>query len=198
MRPPLAALALAIALGCSRPAPVLDRFGPVPAFSLVDQRGEAFASAQLAGDVLVVNFIFTSCPMTCPMLTEKMAGLAARLPQTDGHGKPLPIRLLSFSVDPERDQPEVLARFAAAHHATDPRWRFLTGEQAQIDAVLAGFRLGAGRIPREGDADPASYDVVHSEKFVLVDAEGQIRGFYSADEPGLAALARDATALAGG
>jgi protein SCO1/2 len=102
------------------------------------------------------------------------------------------VRLVSFSVDPERDTPAVLKEYAAKFNGDEPRWRFVTGNKETIYKVAAGMFLTA--IPATGDAP-----IIHDERFVLVDGDARVRGIYhSKDGQALAALQRDATALAAG
>lgn len=162
--------------------------GPAPEFSLVDQAGRPLASADLRGHVVVVNFIFTSCTSACPLLTERMAMVARVLTPT----KAPKLRFLSISIDPERDTPAALTAFAAAHGATDPRWSFVTGDPAAITAVIAGYKMAAQR----QDATPdGHYDIVHSERFALVDPAGALRGFYRTDQDGVRDLTNQAWLL---
>ncbi len=162
----LASLLLALAAGaCQRPAapPVL---GDVPPFQLVERTGEPYGSAQLAGRVWVANFIFTTCPDVCPALTSEMKGLDARLAADERPER------VSFSVDPTRDTPEVLTRYAERYGA-GPQWVFLTGERSAIAALLTdGFHVAFG------DDGPPSQPITHSDRFVLVDGHMRIRGYY--------------------
>ena len=95
-------------------------------------------------------------------------------------------------VDHERDTPEALQTWAERFHADPRRWTWLTGEAAQVQAILQGFHMAAQKMP---SADGSTYSVAHSEKLALVDATGQIRGFYDQNDEGLAAIARDARLL---
>jgi protein SCO1/2 len=121
-------------------------------------------------------------------MSAAMARLDRRLPR-DG------VRLVSVSIDPEHDTPEVLAEYAGNYGASE-RWRFLTGEPEVVRMLaVEGFKLGVAEV--EGEADPG-LALVHSDRFVLVDAEGRIRGYYDPFEPeSIARLERDVAALAG-
>jgi protein SCO1/2 len=165
--------------------------GAVPDFSLIDQRGADFRSADLRGQVWVANFIFTRCSAMCPILTGEMLDLQA-LMASDPVGDR--VRLVSFSVDPEHDRPAVLAEYAEGHGADSERWTFATGGRAEIwELSKSGFKLAVGEEP-PGAADP----LFHSDRLVLVDAEGQIRGYYSGMESGgVDALVADLHAVAG-
>jgi protein SCO1 len=155
-----ALLALCIAACHSPPAP--PTLGAFPDFTLTDQTGRTVRTADLRGHPWVADFIFTRCGDVCPLLTEQMARLRA---ETGA-------RMVSFSVDPDYDTPAVLTAYAAAHHAD---WTFLTG---QIDAVAAGAKLALERDPSK----PAPTSILHGSHFILVDAAGQIRGYYDSFE----------------
>lgn len=165
----------------------LPELYPMPAFRLQSDRGEAFGRDDVAGKVVVANFIFTRCPTVCPSLTAKMASLQKRiLPEEKVH-------FLSFSVDPKHDTPQVLAEYGKGFDQDPFRWTFLTGDVKEITrAVEEGFKIGM-KGADEPDADP--FDIVHGEHFVLVDASGTIRGYYSNDPDSMDRLVRDARRL---
>lgn len=152
----------------------------LPNFTLTSEKGLPFGSEQLKGKVWIASFMFTSCPTVCPKLMEKMAEVQHR---TRNAGTA--VHLVSISVDAENDTPERLAEFARRFKASPYRWTFLTGEQKELErTVVQGFKVAMGK-----DADSA-LQIFHSERFVLVDAEGRIRGYYDADKPGIDALLR--------
>jgi protein SCO1/2 len=156
-----------------------------PAFALTDQDGKPFASEALRGKPWVASFIFTHCPGVCPKMTMKMATLQKTVPNPD-------VRLVSFTVDPARDTPEVLKTYATNFGADPARWRFLTGEKAALFDAAAGMKVTA--IPA---GEMGSPEIVHSEKFLLVDKAGRVRGAYdSGDDASLKKLAADAAVLA--
>jgi len=156
----------------------------LPDFSLTDQAGKAVTLHDLTGKVWVADFIFTHCAGTCPLMTQEMHKLQEALPSD--------IRLVSFTVDPERDTPRVLAAYAEEHGANSNRWLFLTGDkQALYDVCMKGFRL-----PLDAEGGTPSEPVAHSTRFVLVDKHNQIRGYYSGTEDEeLKRLASDAKRL---
>lgn len=165
LRPYFLAALLALT-ACSRPKP-LEIFGQVPPFRLTAQDGSTFDSAALRGKVWVADFIFTNCEGPCPRMSGKMESLQREAPET--------LRLVSFSVDPARDTPAVLAKYARQFHADTRRWTFLTGDRAALNQLGAtAFHLQA--------VDGA---LVHSTRFALVDRKGRIRGYYSigSDDP---------------
>jgi len=182
-RPRLAALLLVLAAGCAREElPVL---GTLPAFTLVDQQGKPFGSDALRGTVWVADFVFTRCPDVCPALTARMRSLQDRLPAgEDG------VRLVSISVDPEHDTPAKLAAYAQRFGA-GRGWVFLTGRRDDVAALLRdGFKVAWA------DGGPPSSPITHSDRFVLVDRDLRIRGyFHGTGEDGLDALVAGAARL---
>ncbi len=141
----------------------------LPDFSLTDQRGAPFALSDLDDKVWVADFIFTSCATICPPMTIEMAGLQDEFAGKDVH-------FVSFSVDPERDTPEVLYRYADDYGADGSRWAFLTGQKEAIYQLAhEGFNLAAGHRGSE---------ILHSTRFVLVDRNQQLRGYYESRSPG--------------
>lgn len=144
----------------------LGNLGTAPAFALTNQNSQPFGAAQLAGKIWIADFIFTSCPGPCPMISSRMAELQKPLEKTDVH-------LITFTVDPETDTPEVLRDYAERLHARPDRWDFLTGgKQAIYNVVRNGFKLPVA----EGAGDEGQ--LVHSTRAVLVDRHGTIRGYY--------------------
>jgi protein SCO1/2 len=163
------ALAVMAASVRARSAAALPSFGTVPSVALMDQAGRPFDPEALRGSVWIADFIFTRCSGQCPMMSAQMARLAE---STDPS-----VRLVSFTVDPEWDRPEVLARYAAAYQAP-ARWQFVTGERGAVERLSReGFRLAAA-----GEASEAE-PITHSGRLVLIDRRGAIRGYYEAQEP---------------
>ena len=164
-------LAVCIALAGCRQAPPLPVYWQVPPFQLTAQSGQAFDSKSLNGNIWVADFIYTTCPGPCPRMSAQMRGVQSATASMPG------VKLVSFSVDPAHDTPAVLDAYAARYNAAPGRWFFLTGEQAALEAVCrSGFKLG--------DVDGS---MVHSTRFVLVDRQGRVRGFYGATEDGATA-----------
>ena len=172
----------------------LPRYGAVPAFTLSDGAGQPFGTQQLDGRVWVADFIFTTCPEICPRMTEEMSRLQTWLINRGLDGR---LRLLSVSVDPERDTPEKLRAYAHQFHARPDTWTFVTGPQQVIeDAVVHGFKIA---VSREKDDSQDGFAIVHGTKFVLVDGKRQIRGYYdTSDAAAMAKLRDDVAALADG
>ena len=160
---------LVVISACKR-EPELTRLYTLPDFSLTDQTDSTVALADLKGRVWVADFIFTNCGGTCPMMMDKMSQLQRDLPAE--------IRMVSITVDPARDTPKALAAYAAEHGATRDRWLFLTGDkQALYDLCVKGFKL-----PLDETGGTVAEPIAHSTRFVLVDKEGAIRGYYGGTE----------------
>lgn len=170
----------------------LPQLGALPAFSFTRQDGQPFGLEQLKGRVWVANFIFTRCPTICPLFNQKMKGVQER---TADLGERLP--LVSFSVDPKYDTPERLDAYARKHGANPARWSFLTGDYERLkDTIVNGFKVSMGR---ENADEEDLLAIFHGTHFVLVDATGQVRGYYNSDdEEATERLVRDAERLARG
>ena len=179
----LVALGLLI-VGKTRPQTAQVDYGSAPDFSLTDSSGRALGLEALRGKVWIADFIFTSCAGTCPMMSGQMRKLQDSLPHD--------IRLVSFSVDPARDTPAVLAHYATQLGADPNRWVFLTGDRQQVyDVSVKGFKLALDD-GKGSETEP----IMHSSRFVLIDRAGQIRGYYSGTEDAdLTRLSEDAKKL---
>jgi protein SCO1/2 len=158
--------------------------GKVPAFSLVDQDGKPFTAGGLKGQVWAADFIFTRCQGPCPMMTSKMSQVQKVLADT-------PVRLASFTVDPEYDTAEILSAYAARTGAQTGHWSFVRGEYKAIQALARGMFIGV---------QPATADqpIMHATYFLLVDGEGNLYGPYNGeDDLGWRELSADARKLTG-
>ena len=164
----------------SAPLPVLSH---LESFNLIDQRGRAVTTHDLEGKIFVADFIFTGCQSACPMLTSKMRSLQQHLEAREKSvGHEMAVRLVSFSVDPEVDTPEKLSAYAAKWGADERRWMFLTGSLAEVNrAVTRGMKIAF----EKGGADTAAFDVMHGERFVIVDKKSNVRGYFDADPDGM-------------
>ena len=161
-----AVLALALALAGCASHPSLPTYETVPEFTLTDQSGAPFDSATLGNRVWVADFMFTNCPGPCPRMSSQMHQVQAALADSG-------LRLVSFTVDPERDTPQALSAYAANFAARPGIWYFLTGPVATLQHLDHDvFKLG--------DID-GSLD--HSTRFVLVDRKSRVRGSYLTSEP---------------
>ncbi|HYP05815.1 MAG TPA: SCO family protein [Bryobacteraceae bacterium] len=178
------ALGLAALLAVTACGPKLPSYGVVPDFSLTDQSGRAFQSKDtLNGKVWVANFVFTTCQGPCPRMTQQFRKLRD---EVKDHPE---LRMVSFTIDPENDTPEALATYGKTFGANPDKWYFLTGEQKDLHHLSRNvFMLGN----IDGSLE-------HSTRFVLVDRESRIRGFYdSSDSEAMQKLLTDMRGLLGG
>jgi protein SCO1/2 len=169
----------------TRPDP--PRLAALPAFRLTERSGQPLTLALLRGRPWIADFIFTQCAGACPAMTARLARLQSEVPG---------LTFVSFTVDPAHDTPEVLARYAASFHA-GPGWLFATGSQQDLYALsVGGFKMAAMEVPVREQVAGGDGPFLHSSKFVLVDGEGQVRGYYdSTDEQALRALVADVERL---
>ncbi|HEX7226222.1 MAG TPA: SCO family protein [Candidatus Binatia bacterium] len=165
----------------------ISQYGPVPEFSLKERSGKTVGLEQLRGTIWIADFIYTDCQDTCPLQSAEMAKLQDELAAQK-------VKLLSFSVNPGKDTPSVLSQYADRFRASSDRWLFLTGGQEEIkNLVQNGFRLSVAT----ASTDPGV--ILHSPRFVLIDRQAQIRGYYdSRDNEALQRLRRDVAILARG
>ena len=142
-----------------------DDFGEVAEFSLTERDGRTVTREDLLGKVWVASFVLTRCPDgRCPQVTQTVKRLQETLTGRRN------LRFVTFTVDPDRDDAKELERYAQQYEADPERWLFLTGKEATIDKLLRSFHVRAGE-PRKGQT-------AHSQKLVLVDRHGRIRGYY--------------------
>ncbi len=182
---------LLLATGAALYRIVASRFLPLPVYmalpaaTLIDQDGRAFALNQTRGKVVVLSLIYTHCPDICPLTTAKMKQMQDRI---QAAGLSVQVQLVTFTVDPERDRPEVLKRFAAAFGADPRNWVFLTGASDQIQRLITGLNLYVKRVYYVNDAPvPAElvprlprdtpYFVNHTDRIFLIDRQGKVRAF---------------------
>jgi len=147
----------------SQPAKELPEIGNIPQFEFTNSDGNTVTLDNLKGKVWVADFIFTTCTMACPMMTGNMNIVHKKFKKNDN------VRLVSISVYPEYDTPEVLKNYASQYDADTEKWLFLTGKEDAIkDIIRDGFKIG-------------DYEdiIFHSEKFALVDKKGIIRAYYN-------------------
>lgn len=150
--------------GAASPLPV---YGSLRPFSMTGESGEPFDSGVMKGKAWVINFMFTSCPNECPAMNFKMAVLQNVLPAEVG--------LISFSVDPEKDTPEVLQKYSRDFQAQKGRWHFLTGDRQAVGGLLEDCRFARADDP-----------LLHALRLVLVDGQGRVRGYYDYTDKDLA------------
>lgn len=155
----------------------------LPQFKLVDQDGHAFTDAQLRGKPFVASFVFTHCAGPCPMMLGKMSAMQRNVTNPN-------IKLVTFTVDPERDTPAVLKAKAKELGADEGRWVFLTGDKDSVHQLLKDMLMPT--------PSPEDDPLMHATQFYLFDAEGKCRGRYtSKDDEEMKRLAKDAEIFAG-
>jgi protein SCO1/2 len=160
----------------------LEPLYDAPSFSLTDQNGRTVTNKTLHGDVWVAMVFFTNCPGVCPMMVSRMTELQKAVTSPDA-------KVVAFSVDPERDTPEVMKAYAERVGADPARWYFLTGPKPTMFEVAHALKLAA---------EPAQDNkpLTHTNKALLIDRAGHVRGVYDATDPeSMAKLAKDARTL---
>lgn len=158
------------ASGLAAPADSPVEFSEVGAFDLVDRSGARVTREDLLGRPWVASFLFTRCTGPCPRVRSTLKELETRLHGTDA-------RIVTFSVDPVWDTPEVLRAYAESVQADPKRWYFLTGDQAAIYALIQKSFLSAVEEAPPGKAAIGEH-VSHRTQLVAVDKKGRVRGFY--------------------
>lgn len=153
--------------------PPLEVYGTVAdPFTLTNQWGETVSLDDLKGKVWIAYFFFSTCPSICPIMNRNMTDVQlefAKYPE---------VVIVGFTVDPKTDTPEVLRKYGEKWGVQRNKWHYLTGEKAAIYRVARNsFKLGVA--PASPDQQGGEHDIIHSEKFVLVDREGNIRGYYT-------------------
>lgn len=140
----------------------------IPEFSFLNQNGESLGRAEMEGKITIVDFFFTSCPSICPLMSKEMERV------NDMFRDEPKVQIMSISIDPEYDTPEILKEYAERHNAIPGKWNFLSGPKVETyQLAKCGFVLPT----LDGNGVPD--DFVHSDKFVLIDEMGRIRGYYS-------------------
>jgi protein SCO1 len=146
---------------------------PIGDFTLTERSGREVSAADLRGKVWIASFIFTRCSGPCPQVTAAMAKLQAEFASQPD------VRLVTFTVDPEYDDPKILTQYAERFHADPDRWLFLTGKETDVYRLLRdGFKVGADRNTDPGAAPGQA--VNHDTHLAVVDRRGRVRGYFSA------------------
>ena len=133
-------------------------------FNLTDRSGRSVTQADLAGKFLVVNFVFTSCSLSCRAVNDRMEEIQRLVADASD------VRLVSLTVDPRSDTPSVLAKFADGYHADTNRWLFLTGDKAELYRVIE-----TSFIPKSPELEgliPGGFS--STDRIMLVDPEGNV------------------------
>ncbi|MCF8256104.1 MAG: SCO family protein [Flavobacteriales bacterium] len=134
-----------------------------PVFAFPDQNGDTLRSLDMRGRIYLVDFFFTSCPSICPIMTANMTKVHERFQHYDD------FQIISITVDPKRDTPEMLKEYVVSRKIDSPKWHFLTGDKDSLYAVAYKFLSSA----MEDNAAPGGF--LHTEYFVLIDKEGNMR-----------------------
>lgn len=145
----------------------------IPDFEMISQANDKITDDIMNNKISVVDFFFTSCPDICPIMSSELDRVKEIFKEQPG------VQILSFTVDPAYDTPEVLSNYAKDFNADPHQWKFLTGEKEDIYSLArCGFLL-----PVE-DGDGSKADFIHSEKIILVDGQKRIRGYYDGTDRG--------------
>jgi len=150
----------------------LPDFGSVGPFSLIAMNGKSVTEKDLEGKLWVVDFIFTRCNGPCPLLSSQMAKIQEKLPQNSG--------LLSITVDPDYDTLEILSAYSERFGADPSRWLFVTGKREDVYRLIQNQLLNA--VEKNPNAASVGEAFIHSQRFVLLDEKGHIRGFYDGED----------------
>lgn len=147
----------------------------VKEFSFTERSGATVEKKDLLGKVWIAGFIFTSCAGPCPKLSTEMARLQEELAKSD-------VRMVSFSVDPDRDTPEALAEYANRYKADKSKWLFLTGKKETMHSFIGdSFKLAVSE--DNGENRMFGMEIAHSSKLVLIGRDGKILGYYGGTDP---------------
>jgi protein SCO1/2 len=139
----------------------------IPEFSLIDQNGQTFTQEDMLGNIYVVDFFFTRCPTICPKMAAHLLDLQNKFSKVEN------VRILSHTVDPKNDSPEVLKEYSKKVHADNSKWTFVTGNKEEIYSLAnRGYFASAGM----DETAPGGF--LHSELIFLVDKNGRLRGSF--------------------
>lgn len=152
----------------------------VPEFSFKNQNGKNFTDKELNNKITVLDFIFTTCPGPCPMMTSNMLTLYKDFEKVPE------VQFISITVDPENDTQSILKEYASLNGVKDDRWNFLFSDLESIKILKKdGFMLFADELP-----------LGHAIKFILIDDNGKIRKYFDGtDKASVSILREDITRL---
>ena len=161
--------------------------------SLTNQLGSQVSLDDIKGSIIIADFFFTRCPSICPTLTRNMKELQDAMKMKDYRRKidSSYVRFISFSIDPERDSADELKKYADKYGVNHDTWWFLTGPKKKIyDFAFNELKLGL----QDGEGIDSNF--IHTQKFVLIDKERVVRGYYNGlDSASMSKLAEDLTLL---
>lgn len=158
--------------------------------TLLNQLGDSVSLYDIQNRVIVADFFFTRCPSICPQMTSNMKKLQESFSHFTQGRRVIDssiVRFLSFSIDPQRDSVPALKKYADKFNINHDNWWMLTGEKKKIyDFALNELKLGL----QDGEGVDTSF--IHSQKFVLLDKDYVVRGYYNGlDTASLSNLAKD-------
>ncbi|MCE7066703.1 SCO family protein [Dyadobacter sp. CY326] len=142
-------------------------YNAIPAFSFVNQEGDTVSEKIVEGKIYVADFFFTTCPTICPIMKRQMIKV-----YNEYKGYP-DVMILSHSIDPEHDTPQVLKKFASDLGVEGNQWQFLTGQKDEIYEIGQKNYLSTAKEDKTADGG-----FIHSGAFILVDKEKHVRGMY--------------------
>lgn len=144
----------------------------VPEFTFIDQDSTEISSETVKGKVYVTDFFFTTCPTICPRMKDQMLRVYEKFKDNND------VKIISHTIDPNHDTIALLHVFAYQKLEIEKGiWHFVTGEKETIYEMARKYMVVAG----EDGTEPGGY--VHSGKFILVDKNGHIRGYYDGTDP---------------
>lgn len=156
-------------------------YNTIPSFSFINQKGDTITNKDFDGKIYVADFFFTSCPTICPVMKKEMIKVYQKF-----KGNP-DVKILSHTIDPAHDTPEVLNKFAADLGVDDLQWQFVTGDKDKIYEIGQGSYM----VTAKSDSTVAG-GYIHSGAFILIDKEKRVRGMYDGTtEAGTKKLIKD-------
>ena len=160
-------------VSCNKKAVIeLPKYHVIPSFSLTNEKGITVTDKDLKGKVYLASFVFTTCQASCPLTMTALSRIQDRLPGISSQ-----LKIVTITVDPETDTPPVLKAKAEEYKAKADVWMFLTGPKDKVfELVTNGFKVVMNKADIVTDT---AMDIAHSNKFILVDQNGTIRGLYS-------------------
>lgn len=142
-------------------------YNTIPSFSFINQKGDTITNEDFDGKIYVADFFFTSCPTICPVMKKEMIKVYQKF-----KGNP-DVKILSHTIDPAHDTPEVLNKFATDLGVEDLQWQFVTGDKDKIYEIGQGSYM----VTAKSDSTVAG-GYIHSGAFILIDKEKRVRGMY--------------------
>ncbi|MUP45219.1 SCO family protein [Gramella sp. BOM4] len=148
------------------------KYHKIADFELVNQNGDTITQEDYKDKIYIADFFFTTCLTICPIMTDHMIEIQEQVKDDDD------VLLLSHTVFPVADSVPVLKKYAQEKGVIDSKWNLVTGDKKQIYDLARKSYLAT-----KSTGDGGKYDMIHTENFILVDKEKQIRGFYDGTDP---------------